>query len=330
MRKETRSLRAALRKIEEVAQSPLPHNRGRPFVYMSLNMLKAFFVMTVKKIKTSVGLWRFLDNNTPIRTACGFRNGLPHGRTFERRFARFGPEAEHQLRACGVFAIHQGHITARIASADKSLHQAQGPLWHKKHRKKGIIPKTLRHVDVESAWGFSPYRKWVQGYAQYTLVNATPGEARCPLDATADKANVPENRVVCERIGFVPSTVKKALLDGTYDDEAVFQACRERSIRPVVPMEPPAPSASPLRRWAWKIHQQKVNRRLYAKRRETIEPSFGNGKRSFENQKVWFYGLLKNQTHLVMTHFVRAIVMLINFATGYPPENIQEVLDAWQ
>jgi hypothetical protein len=293
-------------------------------------MLKAFFVMTVKKIKTSVGLWRFLNNNVPIRKACGFRQGLPHWRTFERRFASFSSEAEHQLRACRDFAIQQGHITARIASADKSLHQAQGPLWHKKHREVGIIPEKLRHVDVDSAWGFSPYRKWVQGYAQYTLVNATPGEARFPLDVTADKANVSENHVFCQRIDFLPSTVKKVLLDGTYDDEEVFLACRQRAIRPVVHMESPADSAPPIRQWAWKINQQKVNRRLYAKRRETIEPSFGNGKRSFENQKVWFYGLPKNKTHLVMTHFVRAVVMLINFETGHPPENIQERLDAWQ
>lgn len=330
MRKGTRTLRAALRKVDEVAQPPLPYRRGHPFVYVPRPMLKAFFVMTVKKIKTSVGLWRFLDNNVPIRKACGFGNKLPHWRTFDRRFASFGKEAEHQLRACGNFAVQQGHITAEVVSADKSLHQAQGPLWHKKHREAGIIPDKLRHVDVDSAWGFSPYRKWVQGYAQCTLVNATPGEARFPLDVTAEKANVPENHLFCQRISFLPSTVKKVLLDGTYDDDEVFLVCHQRRVRPVVHMESPGDAASPIRQWAWKINQQKVNRRLYAKRRETIEPSFGNGKRSFENQKVWFYGLLKNKTHLVMTHFVRAVVMLINFETGHPPENIQERLDAWQ
>ena len=42
------------------------------------------------------------------------------------------------------------------------------------------------------------------------------------------------------------------------------------------------------------------------------------------------YALKRNKTHLVTVNYVRAIVMLINFETNHEPENVQELLDAWQ
>jgi hypothetical protein len=242
----------------------------------------------------------------------------------------FPPEAEHKLQALAQQAIQKKHITARAISADKCLHWARGPLWHKKDRQRKQIPEKLRGVDRESQWGFSPYHKWVQGYGQCAIVNATPGEARFPRACTAGTANVAENPVLVQQIPQLPKTARKVLLDGTYDDDQVFQACQQHRIIPIANMEGPVPSSSEARKWAWRHRRKKINRRLYARRRTTIEPNFGNSKRAFENQYVWFYGLGKNQTHLVMTNFVRAIAMFINFETGYKPENVQVLLDSWQ
>ena len=41
--------------------------------------------------------------------------------------------------------------------ADKSLFKAKGPVWHKKNRKAGIIPKGLRNIDMEASWSKSAY-----------------------------------------------------------------------------------------------------------------------------------------------------------------------------
>jgi hypothetical protein len=241
----------------------------------------------------------------------------------------FPPEAESQLRAVSRHCIERGYVTARVVSADKSLHRARGPLWHKKHRKRNVVPKKLRGVDRQSQWGYSPYHRWVQGYAQHTVVNATPGEARLPLDCTAAGANMAENQVFIQRVPLLPANVQKTLLDGSYDDEEVFRICKQYGIRPIVRMEVPRADACPLRLWAWKIRALPTNQALYVRRRTTIEPSFGNGKKSFENSRVWFYGLQRNKTHLVLVNFVRAVAMLINFKTDQPPENVQELLDTW-
>src|SRR5262245_20813223 len=71
---------------------PPRRRRGHPDVYSSAAMVQAFFVMTVKKVKRFQGLYNYLANNDPIRLACGFRGGLPHRRTFTRRFRRLPDE----------------------------------------------------------------------------------------------------------------------------------------------------------------------------------------------------------------------------------------------
>src|SRR5262245_58788869 len=73
-------------------QPPPRRRRGHPDVYSSAAMVQAFFVMTVKKVKRFQGLYNYLANNDPIRLACGFRGGLPHRRTFTRRFRRLPDE----------------------------------------------------------------------------------------------------------------------------------------------------------------------------------------------------------------------------------------------
>jgi hypothetical protein len=52
MKRSTRDLLAALRTVDATACEPLPHGRGAPFTFAACSILKAFFVMTVKKIKS--------------------------------------------------------------------------------------------------------------------------------------------------------------------------------------------------------------------------------------------------------------------------------------
>jgi Transposase DDE domain len=326
---ETRWLCHWLRIVGRL-QPPTPRRRGHPDVYSSAAMVKAFFVMTVKKIKRFQGLYNYLANNDPIRGACGFRDGLPHRRTFTRRFRRLAGELGDWMRQAAQEAITQGYITARVVAADKSLHPARGPLWHQKQRRQGRIPKNLRGVDRDSRWGYSPYHKYVQGYAEHTIVNATPGEARFPLDAVADTAQMVEHEVLQQRLGQLPTTVGKILIDGQYDDNGLLADLYERRIAPVLPagvFRKAAPKSA-ARQWAARVRAAQVNRELYRHRRTTIEPHFGLDKKRFENHTVWFYGLANNRAHLPLISFVIQVLMLDNFEQGRPPEDIQWLLDA--
>jgi hypothetical protein len=215
-------------------------------------------------------------------------------------------------------------------AADKSLHAARGPLWHAKDRRQERVPEKLRGVDRDSRWGYSPYHKYVQGYAEHAIVNATPGEARFPLDAVADTAQMVEHEVLRRRLGQLPATVRKILIDGQYDDNGQLGDLRGRKVVPVLPagvFRKAAPK-SEVRQWAARVRAAEVNRQLYRRRRTTIEPHFGLDKRRFENHTVWFYGLANNRTHLPLVSFVIQVLMLDNFEQGRPTEDIQWLLDA--
>jgi hypothetical protein len=102
-------------------------------------MVKAFFVMTVKKVKPFQGLDNYPANNGPIRRAGGFRDGLPHRRTFTRRFRRLADELGDWMRQAAQEAIDKKYITAKVVAADESLHPARGPRWHQKQRRQGLV-----------------------------------------------------------------------------------------------------------------------------------------------------------------------------------------------
>jgi len=110
----------------------------------------------------------------------------------------------------GRTLIVNGIANPKVNAVDKSMVRAQGPLWHKKDRKNGIVPKHLRNVDKDSEWGYSKYRGWVQGYALHLLCSAAPGFVPVPL-ADAVTANVPENR------SFEP------MIDHLHDDSCNIQ-----------------------------------------------------------------------------------------------------------
>jgi Transposase DDE domain/Transposase domain (DUF772) len=326
---ETRWLCRWLRIVRRL-QPPTPRRRGHPDVYSSAAMVKAFFVMTVKKIKRFQGLYNYLANNGPIRRACGFAEGLPHRRTFARRFRRLASELGDWMQRAAREAIDKGYLTARVVAADKSLHPARGPLWHKKDRRRQRVPPKLRGVDRDSQWGYSPYHKFVQGYAEHTIVNATPGEARFPLDAVADTAQMVEHEVLQQRLPRLPAGVRKILIDGQYDDNGLLSDLHERKIAPILPagvFRKAAPKSA-VRQWAARVRAAQVNQRLYRRRRTTIEPHFGLDKKRFENHTVWFYGLANNRTHLPLISFVIQVLMLDNFEQGRPAEDIQWLLDA--
>jgi Transposase DDE domain/Transposase domain (DUF772) len=326
---ETRWLGRWLRIVGRL-QPPAPRRRGHPDVYSSAAMVKAFFVMTVKKIKRFQGLWNYLANNLPIRRACGFAEGLPNRRTFTRRFRRLADELGDWMQRAARAAIDGGYITARVVAADKSLHEARGPLWHQRDRRRRRVPPKLRGVDRDSQWGYSPYHKFVQGYAEHAVVNATPGEPRFPLDAVADTARMVEHEVLRQRLPRLPAGVRKILIDGQYDDSGLLDDLRRRRVAPILPagvFRKAAPK-SPARRWAARVRAAAVNRRLYRRRRTTIEPHFGLDKKRFENHTVWFYGLANNRTHLPLISFVIQVLMLDNLEQGWPPEDIQWLLDA--
>ena len=172
-------------------------SRGRPKIYSYLSILKILVVMLMKKIKTFEGIHRFLINSPSIAAECGLGE-IPSRRTLSRRLKALSPLVKEQIETLGKHFLGLKVIRGKTLSADKTLLEAKGPKWHKEDREKGVIPKGLRGVDVDSEWGKSGYQGWVQGYGLHLLVNADKGDYLIPLSAFADKGNSAENKVFKE------------------------------------------------------------------------------------------------------------------------------------
>ncbi|RPH47760.1 MAG: hypothetical protein EHM85_19015 [Desulfobacteraceae bacterium] len=51
------------------------------------------------------------------------------------------------------------------------MNKAKGPVWHKKQKDKGIVPKKLRGLDKEATWGKSNADGWVYGHGSFSLTS---------------------------------------------------------------------------------------------------------------------------------------------------------------
>jgi hypothetical protein len=64
------------------------------------------------------------------------------------------------------------NLTAdKVINTDKMTNKAHGPLWHKKHKQQGIIPKELRGIDRHATRCKSTADGWVYGHGSFTITS---------------------------------------------------------------------------------------------------------------------------------------------------------------
>jgi len=217
----------------------------------------------------------------------------------------------------------------KVSAVDKSMLRAQGPLWHKKDRKRGVVvvPKHLRNVVRDSEWGYSRYRGWVQGYAIHLLCSATPGFVPVPLDADAATANVPENGVFASMIDYLHDKTKYVVADSGYDDGKLTHKCELRKnnkyiSRLIVPMEKYKHTA-PRRLPYIRFFKSARGQRLFRLRKITVEPMFDILKSLFSLEQVWMKGKQNVQPLLLLAVFVYQLLILFNFVNGRPLSHVK-------
>jgi hypothetical protein len=232
----------------------------------------------------------------------------------------------------GRALIDKGIANAQVSAVDKSMVTARGPRWHKKDRKKGMVPKQLRNVDRDSEWGYSRYRGWVQGYSIHLLCSATPGFVPVPLDADATTANVAENRIFASMIDELHDTTKYIVADSGYDDGKLIDRCELRkndkyiTRRLIVPMETYKHTAS--QRLAYiRYFKSKRGQRLFRLRKITVEPMFDILKSLFLLEPVWMKGKQNVQPLLLLCVYAYQLLLLFNFVNGRPASHVKYILD---
>jgi hypothetical protein len=289
--------------------------RGRPRTYSGLSFLLLAVAAVALRTFKERELFRLLTKDELLRARLGFAR-VPHRRTIERRMQSLIPEAEAQIAHLGEQIKQEVQPTNEqplMSAIDGRMYEAQGPLWHRKHRKLGIIPLNLRNVDCESAWFKSGYRGWVQGYRLVLQGLVFPEPV--PLFAawrlnTEGEATIMREALKGERLPVTPVL----LGDSTFGGAQLVASDGEHDGWLLTPQQ-----LSTERR-SWK-HD------LYGYRKESIELLFQRVIQSCDLKACPVKGWSRNGAFVLASVWLYQIIFLNNYRQGRPMAHIKEQLD---
>jgi len=333
--------------ICQAAEKQCPRDGpGRPPDYPDWQIAVLIMTAFLKKKKSKSAQYRFLlEHRKEFKRLLQIK-GFPARSTYFDRYSRAHGLFEVAIRLQGQRGLDEGVADAQTVAADKSLVRARGPLWHKKDRKAGRVPKGLRGVDHDSSWGYSKHHGWVQGYGFEVVVTTKRGSPVYPLQASADTASVKEFASFESKIDHLAEETKNVLVDSGYDKNALADQVeydekgRRTGRRFICPQNPrnskkgkrsdrKIPQSQQTRRAKRKkFYESQRGQRLYARRHKTVEPFNDWYKTLFElDDRVWHRGLGNNRTQLLASIFGYQLLIRYNYRCGRKNGEIKWILD---
>lgn len=300
--------------------------RGAPKVYHEKVMFKVYVVSLMKKLWERRSLWRYLQANPLIQEACGLPK-LPDRRTLDRRLNEIASQAEEQIRTLGLMLIVEMVSDGQVAASDGSAFATAGPVWHKKDKEEGIVPKGLHGLDREADWIQSSYHGWVYGYKGHVSISVSVATVRVVLDATVT-GSACESHVLADRLVGLPETIESFLLDAGYDDVLLLDACQARGMEVLVPLSKPiGVSTSAERRKRAAYLDSVEGKARYRQRGSSIEPFFATIKDFFEMDPLPVQGKAKASAYILLALYSWNLIVLFNFINDRPLGAVKSLLD---
>lgn len=327
------------------AEQQTPRSRGAKPKTPDWVMAALIMIVVLLKKKSKSAQFRYLSERRHEIVSWLGCSKFPARSTYFDRYRRAHQIYRTAIRIQGEQAIAEGIADPKIVAGDKSLIEGQGPPWHARDRRTGETPAG---VDTESTWGYSDHDGWLQGFSYEVVVTATPGSVVFPLSASADTASASETRTFDEKIDELPKGTKIVLADSAYDtnhlgERVEFDEQGKRTGRRFIcPPNPrnKRPKTKPGNADASRAHSRKLRgqriafyespkgRRLYARRRKTVEPFNQWFKSLFElENRVWHRGLENNRTMILSAIFAYQLLVRHNHRCGNKNGQIRRILD---
>lgn len=162
--------------------------------------------------------------------------------------------------------------------------RAKGPVWHKKQKDKGEIPKGLTGLDKEATWGKSMAKGWVYGHGTFML---TP--YKIPIVGIfrwMPNSGNEAKRMEIEIIKY-KQIIKKVFMDSKADDAKMYFRLKQEHKIQLVTVPRKGMDKSPIRKKMIKEMLTERNRQDYKERSVTVEPMQGLLKDIFELERCW-------------------------------------------
>jgi len=300
--------------------------RGTPKVYSEKTMFKVYVVSLLKQLWARRSVWRYLTSTPQVAAACGLVH-IPDRRTLDRRLAEIGPQAERQIQALGLVLSLEAVTDATVIASDGSAFATPGPVWHKKDKKAGIIPKGLHGLDTEADWIQSTYHGWVYGYKGHVTITVAPTTVRVVLTATVT-GSACESHVLRQHVKDLPPLVRTLLLDAGYDDGDLIADCAQQSIQVLAPLSKPVGKSTPQdRRDRAAYLASPVGKSRYKRRGSSIEPFFSTIKQLFHLNPLPVQGKSKASAYILLALYAWNLIVLFNFVNNRPLGEVKPVLE---
>ena len=170
--------------------------------------------------------------------------------------------------------------------------KARGPIWHKKQKAQGIIPKGLRGLDQEATWGKSQADGWVYGHGSFCLTCYT-----IPVVGLFKwrPNSAHEGKRLGEEMPPFEGLVKKVFMDSKADDQQLYFDLKQQYQMPLVTSPRKGMDKSASRQQMVQQMRTPTNVRDDRKRSTTVEPMQGRMKEIFDLDTCWMRGDANNR-----------------------------------
>jgi len=299
--------------VDQILMPPPPakQGRGRPKVYSDRLFLKALVIMIVRHLHKVHELLSVLAESTPemqtLRTLLTEKGRYPSRRTWERRLRAIPATLPAQIGCLGrtlVALIQPWARCGRAAAIDSTVLRANGGVWHKKDRERGVVPHTS--IDTEAHWTKSGWHGWVYGWKLHVV--SIVAAVWIPLAAELTPANVADNEVAPAIIRELPLELRFLLGDIHYNAPNVYQVCEERDYLLVTSQYGPYPHTDP---------GVEVRRIFHKLRSLAIENFNEHFKGIFDGHgQVPTKGLVNTRRFALGAIFVYQLALLYRFQNG--------------
>jgi len=174
-----------------------------------------------------------------------------------------------------------------VISADKMMNRAKGPVWHKKQKEQGIIPKGLRGVDKQATWGKSNADGWTYGHGSFSLTSHKVPVLGCFI-WMPNSAN--EAKRMWLETAHCKGIVDYVAMDSKADDYDLFRELQRQRKMSLITCCRKHMDKTVNRRKMIKFMAKPKHKQIYKERSYRVEPMQGLVKEIFELDRCWMRG----------------------------------------
>jgi len=172
------------------------------------------------------------------------------------------------------------------------MNEAKGPVWHKKQKDQGIIPKKLRGLDKEACWCKSHADGWVYGHGSFSLVSHKKPVVGCFLWM---KNSANEAKRMWLETSHLKDQVDYVAMDSKADDSDLFREFKRQRKMHLITCCRPNMDKTPHRKKMIAFMDKPEHKKIYRERSYKVEPMQGLVKEIFDLDRCWMRGSKNNR-----------------------------------